>query len=62
MYGEVRSLVDSSKLTDEVWDVIFLGIVKFFEDDFLCDLLDCMINEFNFWYLFDFCVLGKDLI
>ncbi len=62
MYGEARPSVDPSKLTDEVWDAIFLGTAKPSEDDFPRDLLDRMINEFNFWYPFDLRVSGKDLI
>ena len=33
MYGEARPSVDPSKLTDEVWDAIFLGTAKPSEDD-----------------------------
>ena len=62
MFGEARPSVDPSKLTDEVWDAVFLGTEKPSEDAFPRELLDRMINEFNFWYPFDLRVSGKDLI
>lgn len=62
MFGNARPSVEPSKMTDEVWDAIFLGTEKPAEDVFPRDLLDRMITEFNFWYPFDLRVSGKDLI
>ena len=62
MFGQARPSVEPSKMTDEVWDAIFLGTEKPADDVFPRDLLDRMINEFNFWYPFDLRVSGKDLI
>ena len=62
MFGNARPSVEPELMTDEVWDAIFLGTEKPDENVFPRDLLDRMINEFNYWYPFDLRVSGKDLI
>ena len=62
MYGTKFGSVEPSKLTDAVWDAIFLGAEKPSESEFPRDVLDKAIEEFNYWYPFDLRVSGKDLI
>jgi leucyl-tRNA synthetase len=62
MYGKKFGSVEPSKLTDAVWDCIFLGAEKPSESEFPRDVLDKAIAEFNYWYPFDLRVSGKDLI
>ena len=62
MYGSVDSHL-ASKLTDAVWDHIFLdGPHPGAECGVPDTLLAAMRREFNFWYPFDMRVSGKDLI
>lgn len=62
MYGTNFASVAPEKLTDEVWDAIFLDAKKPDESVFPRDVLDKAISEFNYWYPFDLRVSGKDLI
>ena len=62
MYGTKFGSVEPSKLTDAVWDAIFLGAEKPSESEFPRDVLDKAIEEFDYWYPFDLRVSGKDLI
>ena len=61
MYGQHGADV-AGKMSDSVWDFIFLGGPKPQATGLSDDLLTSMRREFAFWYPLDVRVSGKDLI
>ncbi|KAL7109323.1 hypothetical protein ACP275_06G169300 [Erythranthe tilingii] len=62
MYGADRSLIEPEKLTDEVWDFLFLNGSFPKASEISSSVLNKMKKEFEYWYPFDLRVSGKDLI
>ena len=64
--GSQRNRVPVEKMTDDVWDWIFLNKDDFqkppFEDSSLKEAAILMKKEFRYWYPMDLRVSGKDLI